>query len=217
MRPLLPRPTSGLKEYLNPPILPPTSSQGGGRGGPVSLVSQVELGAAQTRPAVGGKREGLGLELLGVSGGVSGLPGRQEVALQDREGGSEGEGGPRWAQQVSSPWDPSPQPRGPGEGIGVVCLEPSVFGQVLSLGPGGPWERKGRKSRGFWGWGPRPEVQVGSLALRLGKTRVCCGVLSGSNEGGTRRRRSFWPRSCREPGSLPLRWGLQLLPGRDRA
>lgn len=65
MRPLLPRPTSGLKEYLNPPILPPTSSRGGGRGGPVSLVSQVELGAAQTRPAVGGKREGLGLELLG--------------------------------------------------------------------------------------------------------------------------------------------------------
>lgn len=54
---------------------------------------------------------------------------------------------PRWAHRVSSPLDPSTWPSVPWEGtegilLGLQCL------QVLSLGFGGPRERKGR-TKGF--------------------------------------------------------------------
>lgn len=85
MRPLLPRPKSGLKEYLTSPAGPahphPTGHRAGGGASQAFSVSQVELGTAQTR--AGGWEEGgglpsLGVELLGVSGGVSGcLEGRE--------------------------------------------------------------------------------------------------------------------------------------------
>lgn len=62
MRPLLPRPKSGLKEYLTSPACPahphpyPTGHRAGGGAGQAFSVSQVELGTAQTG-LVGGKRE----------------------------------------------------------------------------------------------------------------------------------------------------------------
>lgn len=64
MRPLLPRPKSGLKEYLTSSACPahphphphPTGHRAGGGAGQDCSMSQVELGTAQTR-LVGGKRE----------------------------------------------------------------------------------------------------------------------------------------------------------------
>lgn len=92
MRPLLPRPKSGLKEYLTSPACPahphphPTGHRAGGGASPAFSVSQVELGTAQT--GAGGREEGgglpsLGVELLGGKWRSEWLPGRQEVALRE--------------------------------------------------------------------------------------------------------------------------------------
>lgn len=87
------------------------------------------------------------------------------------------ERGPRWAHQVSRPLDPRPEPSVPWEGTVVILLGAHGFLQVLSLGFGDPWERKGRKTKGFWGWGPMTQSSGGKFGPKFGQDwGVLCGV-----------------------------------------
>lgn len=80
--------------------------------------------------------------------------------------------------------------------------------QVLSLGFGAPWERKGRETKGFWGWGSVTQVQVrgwSQVWARLGCTVWgCWGMRVAQLEEAS------LPGSCRESqGAAPrLGWGL---------
>ena len=83
---------------------------------------------------------------------MSGCLESRKWLCENCEGAFEGEG-PGWAPQVSRLLAPSPWPSVSARGLRAFCFEPTVL-QVLSLCFGGLWERKGRRSRGFWGWGP---------------------------------------------------------------
>ena len=105
---------------------------------------------------MGGQREqaclrGLGLELLGASESQWLLEGRKWLCRDVRETASDK--GPHWAHQVSSSLDPSPGSRVPWEGAAGMPLGAHRCLQVPSLGFGALWERKGRETKGFWGWG----------------------------------------------------------------
>ena len=93
--------------------------------------------------------------------------------------------------------------------------------QVLSLGFGTPWERKGRETKGFWGWGSMTQVQVRGwpqVWARLGCTVWgCWGMQVAQLEEAS------LPGSCRESqGAGPKAgWGAAAgvlrLPDRHRA
>lgn len=115
-----------------------------------SQVSQVELDTA--RPGSGRKREEAcpscwGVELLGVSGGVSGCLEGKKWLFRNGEGDCKGEGallGPP-GEQYLRPQLLAQCPLGGDRGYSAWGLR---FLQVLSLGFGGPRERK-RRTKGF--------------------------------------------------------------------
>lgn len=157
---MLPRPESGLKEYLTSRSCPhPGPSGGGGR----VFTHKSSLAGHCSAAAVGGQREqacprGLGLELLGASG-ESVAAGSQEVALQGCEGDLVGQGaplGPPGEQPLG------PQPRAQsllGGSCGHATWHPQVFTGPKS-GVWGPVGEEGQGNQRLLGLGPMTQVQV---------------------------------------------------------
>lgn len=199
MRPLLPRPESGLKEYLTSWSCPHPAPGGGGQPGPHSQVkfSGAPLGGPRWAGRGAGLPWGLGLELLGVSGDRV-AAGRQEVALRDvREtsGRPRGQGAPL-GPPGEQPLGPQPRAQSPlGGDCGHDIWCPQVFTGPES-GVWGPVGKEGQGNQRLLGLGVDDPSSGERLAPSLGKAGVhCVGLL---DMWAAQVKEASLPGSCRE-------------------